>query len=1204
MRRALLWAVLLSCAATARAEDGDPAPGAGPAAPTAAEIAQDVLAAVGAKDTARLSELALGDVPDPWLVADALCARGEGSAAKAFAAAAPRPDTERLAAAVAASCGDARDAPVRAAVEAAQAQMERGAYSEAVGTLDRAVPPAATIAAAAWADRRAFALDAAGRGADAETAWGAAAAAAGALGWRRLEADALRAQGTAAYRRGDAAKALERWQACLAVHEARHDDVSCAGLRMNVGFAHRLAGDLPAAVEALRAALGGFRTVGDVGGVVAAGLALGDLSAGQGDLDGAGAAYEEALGRAQVEGYSDETARALVSLAEVDVRRGARRAARARLERAAALLGEDPEANLEVLAGVVRQLGRVRSEDGDREGTSLLLEALELSDRAHDTAGACLARIELGADELRRGDWTAAGPWLSDALDAATKAGLADVRARALGYLGAAADASGDLRKALRLHGQALEVFVARRAAGPAAVLHAELADLWRRLGENARAEDELRLAAEQAREASDVTVDVAVATHLANLRWSQGRLDEALTGHERAGALAEKAGMRGAVAVAATNVGAVQLELDDPEAAKEALSKALPILEALGHRREEIAARVNLAALQTRTGNPRAALSTLARARALAEGARDASAVAVVSLGRAEAERRLGHADEARRLLERVELDARTMRDDALTVHALAAKSQLALERGEAAVALEVAKNAFPLMERVLRSYGGDEGAIARSQYADLYDAGVRAAMAVPDPERPAAPGAGPGATPALGDAGQVVAFLESGRAGSLLEALGGRDALDAASIDPPLRLREVEARAKETAARRAYAEALPRGDRRELGPLQAELDRATQAVQDAVSEIQRARKSASAASVFYPRAATLPQLEALLRPGDALVLYGFTTVDAVAVVVTRGEPARCVRLGTAAEVRDACAALSPSEEDVPWEPAGKALEKLVVGRLGLGPDVTRVLVSPDGPLAATPPALLFGERAVVYLPSGTTYRVLREDEAPRGEQVLAFGDPDYWPPAPAAAAGTAPAAPRKPRFDPLPGTKAEAAAVGDEVVLGRDFTIAGIRGALARKPRWRSVLLACHGRADPVRPWLSSLFVTAGESDEGRLLARDVALLRIPADLVVLSACQTGLGRVVRAEGLLGMARAVMVAGSPRVVASLWKVDDAATEAFIRAFYGAWNPKDGGAVLPAAEALRRAQASVRSKSQWTHPKYWAAWVLWGLPD
>ncbi len=179
------------------------------------------------------------------------------------------------------------------------------------------------------------------------------------------------------------------------------------------------------------------------------------------------------------------------------------------------------------------------------------------------------------------------------------------------------------------------------------------------------------------------------------------------------------------------------------------------------------------------------------------------------------------------------------------------------------------------------------------------------------------------------------------------------------------------------------------------------------------------------------------------------------------------------------------------------------------------------------------------------------------------------------------------------------LPATAEEARDVGTTVLLGGEASVAGLRAALPKNPRWRAVHFACHGVIDPDRPLLSALALTPSSGDDGLLCAVDVFRMRIPADLAVLSACETGKGRVYRAEGIVGLTRAFMFAGAPRVLVSLWKVDDAATRALMKEFYARWN---GGA--SPARALREAQASVASQAAWRHPRYWAAWSLWGLPD
>ncbi len=87
-------------------------------------------------------------------------------------------------------------------------------------------------------------------------------------------------------------------------------------------------------------------------------------------------------------------------------------------------------------------------------------------------------------------------------------------------------------------------------------------------------------------------------------------------------------------------------------------------------------------------------------------------------------------------------------------------------------------------------------------------------------------------------------------------------------------------------------------------------------------------------------------------------------------------------------------------------------------------------------------------------------------------------------------------------------------------EVLLGAEASEAGFREAVAKRPRWRAVHFACHGLVDPERPTLSSLAPTASGDDDGFLTALDVFRMKIPADLVVLSACETGKGKIVKGE------------------------------------------------------------------------------------
>jgi CHAT domain-containing protein len=112
-----------------------------------------------------------------------------------------------------------------------------------------------------------------------------------------------------------------------------------------------------------------------------------------------------------------------------------------------------------------------------------------------------------------------------------------------------------------------------------------------------------------------------------------------------------------------------------------------------------------------------------------------------------------------------------------------------------------------------------------------------------------------------------------------------------------------------------------------------------------------------------------------------------------------------------------------------------------------------------------------------------------------------------------------------------------------------------------------------------------------------DGFLRLHDIYNLNLPADLVVLSACNTGLGKDVKGEGLVGLTRGFMYAGASSVMASLWKVDDEATAELMKQFYRGML-KDG---LPPAAALRRAQVTMWRQKAWRSPYYWAAFTLQG---
>jgi CHAT domain-containing protein len=169
------------------------------------------------------------------------------------------------------------------------------------------------------------------------------------------------------------------------------------------------------------------------------------------------------------------------------------------------------------------------------------------------------------------------------------------------------------------------------------------------------------------------------------------------------------------------------------------------------------------------------------------------------------------------------------------------------------------------------------------------------------------------------------------------------------------------------------------------------------------------------------------------------------------------------------------------------------------------------------------------------------------------------------------------------------------------DEIFVAADFAATRERLLGANLTQYAILHFATHGLFDTKRPESSGLVLSMvgrdGRPLNGFVGLQDVYSLRAPVDLVVLSACQTALGRDVRGEGLVGLTRGFMYAGASSVVASLWQVEDKATAELMKQFYANMLQKG----MPPGAALREAQNSIRQTPRWRSPYYWAAFTLQG---
>lgn len=309
--------------------------------------------------------------------------------------------------------------------------------------------------------------------------------------------------------------------------------------------------------------------------------------------------------------------------------------------------------------------------------------------------------------------------------------------------------------------------------------------------------------------------------------------------------------------------------------------------------------------------------------------------------------------------------------------------------------------------------------------------------------------------------------------------------------------------------------------------------------------------------------------------------------------------------------------------------------LSKLIVGPLAGKLEKKRLLVVTDGALQYVPFQMLTAPDAggyllqkyeIVNLPSASTLALLQSVAAnrkPASKSVAVLADPVFEVDDPRVASSVKGLRPRRsndiqlalrdagisPDGAQIPRLIASGAEADGIIASAPWYTGLKAVGFDANREivfgsqlaDYRIIHFATHGLINSERPELSgivlSLFDSEGHPQNGFLRLHDIYNLRLPADLVVLSACSTGLGKDVRGEGLIGLTRGFMYAGASGVIASLWKVDDDATAELMKHFYEALFQEG---MAPAA-ALRHAQLTLSQNKRWQSPYYWAGFVIQG---
>jgi CHAT domain-containing protein/Tfp pilus assembly protein PilF len=929
---------------------------------------------------------------------------------------------------------------------------------------------------------------------------------------------------------------------------------------LQIGFEHLDTGQIPKAVPVLALAADLAERTGDVPTRVTALRALGRLDSVRGDFAGATGHYESSLKLSESSGYQRGVAKALNNLANIDRMTGEYARAASRWSAALDLYRQDGDKREQ--ANVLSNMGTLHSTQGDYpEAMRKLEESLRIFEELDDTHGRILAHNNLGIVFRLQGEYREALDHFQKALELSR--GVDDLAgvANTLGNSANVFWSQGNYIKALQAYEESLAI--------------------GERLG--------------------SVSVVLGGLTGVANIYATLGNYPQALEHLEKAYALVERTRFKQGIAFTLHEIGAVRERQGEPDRALEYYKKALTAETEMGERSEIASLQNDIGKAQALLGKQNEARSSFEKSLEIAKQINDRETMVQVLVNLAELAKKpedyqwgLDFAQQAMKIASEMGLAEQLWQ-----AHLVLARLYRRMGRFDEA-RTEV-QSAIATVEEVRRDIPGEQ--LAQQAFES---------MVLPYHEMV-------GILVAQGDIANAFEYAERAKGRVLLDVMrqGRSDVSHAMTI-----------------AERAREQQLVGG----LAQLNRELreELSASANRERVAELRsKLRKARLDYEAFLPDLyAAHPQLRVArgemlpVRASDLDALLTQEAADAFLEFVVTDEATYVFVLNRGGDLVAHTIAISRKELDkdvtrfrerlagreLTYAPASRALfNKLIRPVDARLRNARQICIVPDGslwelPFQALQPApgrFLLDRHAIFYAPSMT---VLRETVAkrkvraagPRPTRLLAFGNPVV----PSEVASEMRSAYRDASLGPLPHAETEVKSIAS-LYGARDSRVhvrEDAREELVKSEAetFRVLHFATHGILDDESPLYSHLLFSRPTSaaEDGVLEAHEIMRLNLDADLAVLSACETGRGRVGAGEGLIGMSWAFFVAGCPTSVVSQWKVNSASTTELMIEFHRALR---SASPKTRAEALRRASLKVRSSSAYRHPFYWAPFVLVG---
>lgn len=884
------------------------------------------------------------------------------------------------------------------------------------------------------------------------------------------------------------------------------------------------------------------------------------------------------------------------------------------------------------------QLQSERTSESRRKAIERYGEVLRLMREAGDRRGEAMTLTNVGIVYNLLSEPRKALDQLDQALIVWRAIGDRHLEAITLSIHGRAYYALGELQKALESYSLALPVMRAVGDQSGEAGTFTQIGTVYRLLGEPQKALDHFAQALPLWRVVGDRRNEATVLNNMGTVYNLLGEPQKAFHYFQQVLPLVRAIGDRRVEAATLTNMGNVYNQLGEREKALAHLDQALALAREIGDRRTEAGALTHTGTAYSASGDQRKAVEYLERALQLRVAASDRH-------GEANTLNHLGRAFDSSREPQKA-LDYygralpiwRAVGDRNGEVAALygMARAESDLERANQHI-----ESALAIINTLRTKVASrDLRASYFASVQDLYKLHIDLLMRLHRRH------------PAAGYNVAALKAYEQARARSLIDLLAEASADIRQGVDPALLARErslqqmLNAEAERqmrlfggqhteeasSAVRRKIEELLT-----QLLAIEAELKAhspryaaLTQPAPLGLAEIQRAVTGDETLLLEYSLGDERSYLWAVTATSfSSYELPPRATIEAAArrcyeLLTARN---RYVKFETAAEKRERV-----RQADVEYPKAAAALSEMLLGPVAAQLGRKRLLVVSDGALEYLPFAALtvpnrrsrqfvplMVHHEVTSIPSASTLAVLRRELQGRAtaEKIVAvFADPVFDKADERVTGvssrnagghhGTASSDPALPR---LPYTRQEAEAIlalapatGRKAALGFEANrTAAMSDDLSK---YQIIHFATHSFLDTEHPELSAIALSMldhdGKPQEGFLRSHDVFNLKLGAELVVLSGCRTGLGKELKGEGLNGMTRGFMYAGSKRVLVSLWDVQDQATARLMTDFYRALlGPKR----TTTAAALRAAQIAIWRDRRWHAPYYWAGFVLQGEP-